>query len=282
MRKTPSRYLAIATLLIVWADPLAAGIDPKDVVEASRIIEQISKLSNEITAVTPTAVLVAPTPRPDNTDAAPGKPYLKEPSKFQGRYYAIMTPAALPLWWDHGNPIGDKGPFSIGNYKVMCAVAAEYDTIVITPTFLVHLAELKSSGRKIGAFSGYAKGASTGAKPKLSVMGGSTVMQMLYAKNSIGGDGQNLNLNEDTVIGEFGADIENLAQSDNTNDGTRASLQGLAQASGNLGFFAAAGPTRSKQTLAVLTDPATFRVHVLSALRGVNQVYIDSLRTGSK
>jgi hypothetical protein len=218
----------------------------------------------------------------DATDAAPGKPYLKEPSVFHGRYYAVMTPAALPLWWDHGNPIGDQGPMSIGNYKVMCAVSSEHDCLVVFPTYLVHFAELQSSGRKHGAFSGYAKGASTGAKPNLSIIGGSTVMNMLYAKNAVGGFGQNHGLKENAVVGEFGADMVKLAQASNAGDGTRASLQGLAQATGNLGFFAAAGPTRSQQTLAVQTDPGTFRAHVLAALRGVVEANTALFRTGGK
>jgi len=218
----------------------------------------------------------------DATAAAPGKPYLKEPSTFQGRFHAVMTPAALPLWWEHGNPVGDQGPMSIGNYKVMCAVSAEHDAIVVHPTFLVHFAELQSSGRKHGAFSGYAKGASTGAKPNLSLIRGTTAMGMLHAKNAIGGDGSNFSLHDHAVIGEYGADMVPLAQASNANDGTRASLQGLAQASGNLGFFAAAGPTRAQQTLAVKTDPGTFRAHVLAALRGVNDAYVGVLRPGAK
>ena len=215
---------------------------------------------------------------------APGKPYLKEPGMFQGRYHAVVSPAALPLWWEHGNPLGDQGPMSIGNYKVMCAVSDELDAVVVTPTFLVHFAVLESSGNRRGAFSGYGSGrASTGAKPELVVVGGSTRLAMLHSKKArTGGDGQNLDLQDQAVIGEFGAEMVKLAQSSNANDATRTSLQGLAQATGNSSFFAAAGPSRSKQTYAVKTDPATFRVHVLATLRGVSQTYIDTLRPGAK
>jgi hypothetical protein len=214
------------------------------------------------------------------TPSSSAQPFMKNPGMGQSRHVAAISPTALPLWWEHGNQLGDKGPFEIGNYKVMCGLSVELDAVILAPTFLVHFAELSSSGNKRGAFSGYGnKQASTAAKPNLSLLGGDTMLWVLHAKNKIGGEFRRMQLEDQIVIGEYGADLVTLDQASNANDGLRAGLQGLAGSTGNMGFFAAAGPARSSQSLAVRTDPGNFRAHALSALRGVNEVYLAAVRT---
>jgi len=69
-----------------------------------------------------------------------------------------------------------------------------------------------------------------------------------------------------------------LSAKDNDN-ATRAALMSLARNTGNQGFFGAAGPARSEQTLAVRTNPVYFKAHSLAALRGVNDAFVGVFET---
>ena len=210
--------------------------------------------------------------RLDTTEA----PYVKTSKFLQDRVLAVYTPKALPLWWEHGNQIGDKSPFATGNWKALGAISVDLDAVVVAPTFLVSFAELESSGNKRGAFSGYGSGrASTEASPKICLLQSETKLLAVHFKKKIAGDMGVLALKKQVVVGEFGAEMVTLDERDN-NNATRAGLMGLAQATGDQSFFAAAGAARSEQTLAVQTHPAYFKAYTVAALRGVNDAYITA------
>ena len=97
----------------------------------------------------------------------------------------------------------------------------------------------------------------------------------VHFKKKIAGDMGVLALKKQVVVGEFGAEMVTLDERDN-NNATRAGLMGLAQATGDQSFFAAAGAARSEQTLAVQTHPAYFKAYTVAALRGVNDAYITA------
>lgn len=202
-------------------------------------------------------------------------PYTKESKFLQDRIISVYTPEGVPLWWEHGNQIGDKGPFATGNWKAAGAMSVDLDAIVVAPTFLISFAELESSGNKRGMFSGYGSGrASTGASPKICLLQGETKMLAIHFKHKIAGDFGVAALKDKVVVGEFGAEMITLDERDN-NNASRAGLLGLARTTGNQGLFAAAGASRSEQTLAVQTNPGYFTAYSLAALRGVNDSYIE-------
>lgn len=204
-------------------------------------------------------------------------PYTKESKFLQDRVLSVYTPAELPLWWEHGNQLGDKGAFALGNWKAAGAMSVDLDAVVLVPTFLISFAELESSGNKRGMFAGYGSGkASTGASPKICLLANETKLLAIHFKKKIAGDFGAVALKKNVVVGEFGAEMITLDERDN-NNATRAGLLGLAQASGSQGLFAAAGASRSEQTLAVRTNPGHFTAYSLAALRGVNDAYIATL-----
>ncbi|MEJ6601403.1 MAG: hypothetical protein QNL51_02410 [Opitutaceae bacterium] len=201
-------------------------------------------------------------------------PYTKESKFLQDRILSVYTPEGIPLWWEHGNQIGDKGPFATGNWKAAGSMSVDLAAIVVAPTFLISFAELESSGNKRGMFAGYGSGkASTGASPKICLLKNETKMLAIHFKLKIAGDIGSVALKDQIVVGEFGAEIITLDERDN-NNATRAGLLGLAQATGSQGLFAAAGKSRGTQTLAVQTNPSYFTAYSLAALRGVNDAYI--------
>jgi hypothetical protein len=206
------------------------------------------------------------------------KPYIKQSKFLQDRTLSVYTPEVLPLWWEHGNQIGDKSPFAIGNWKALGAISVDLDAVVVAPTYLISFASLESSGNKRGLFSGYGSGrASTAAAPNMVLIGRETKMLAVHFKKKVAGEAGAVALKDDIVVGDFGAEMVTLDESDN-NNAARAGLIGLANASGSQGLFAAAGASRSSQTLAVRTNPGHFTAYSLAALRGVNQVYIDVLK----
>ncbi|GAB5560328.1 MAG: hypothetical protein SynsKO_19750 [Synoicihabitans sp.] len=202
-------------------------------------------------------------------------PYVKESKFLQDRVLSVYTPAELPLWWEHGNQIGDKGPFKLGNWKAAGAMSVDLDAVVLVPTFLISFAELESSGNKRGMFAGYGSGkASTSASPKICILPTETKLLAIHFKKKIAGDIGWVGLKKQVVVGEFGAEMVTLDERDN-NNAARAGLLGLANATGSQGIFAAAGASRSEQTLAVQTNPAYFTAFSLAALRGVNDAFVS-------
>lgn len=201
-------------------------------------------------------------------------PYTKQSKFLQDRILSVYTPEGIPLWWEHGNQIGDKGPFATGNWKAAGSMSVDLDAIVVAPTFLISFAELESSGNKRGMFAGYGSSkASTGASPKICLLKNETKMLAIHFKHKIAGDIGAVALKDQIVVGEFGAEMVTLDERDN-NNATRAGLLGLAQAAGSQGLFAAAGKSRGTQILAVQTNPSYFTAYSLAALRGVNDAYI--------
>lgn len=129
-------------------------------------------------------------------------PYTKESKFLQDRIISVYTPEGVPLWWEHGNQIGDKGPFATGNWKAAGAMSVDLDAIVVAPTFLISFAELESSGNKRGMFSGYGSGrASTGASPKICLLQGETKMLAIHFKHKIAGDFGVAALKDKVVVG---------------------------------------------------------------------------------
>jgi hypothetical protein len=206
-------------------------------------------------------------------------PYTKVSKFLQDRVLSVYTPAELPLWWEHGNQIGDKGAFATGNWKAAGAISVDHDAVIMAPTYLVSFAELESSGNKRGAFAGYGSGkASTKASPRLCILPHETKLLAVHFRKKIAGDMGAVTLKKQVVVGEFGARMVTLDERDNDSP-TRAALLGLAAATGDQGIFAAAGAARSEQTLAVQTHPAHFKAHTVAALRGVTDAYIDIIES---
>ncbi len=214
----------------------------------------------------------------DVTPASVAAPYVKEAKWLQDRILTVYTPSALPLWWTQGEQMGDKSPFALNNWKVMTAISHELDAVVVVPTYLLSFAELESSGNKRGLFAGYGSGrASTAAKPNMVLQANENRLYVLHAKNTVAGDVGQVTLKKNVVVGDFGAEMITLDERDN-NNASRAALLGLAQASGNQGIFAAAGASKSEQTLAVQTNPEWFSAFSLAALRGVNDAFISLVK----
>jgi hypothetical protein len=187
------------------------------------------------------------------------KLYTKE-AKFLGdRMLPVYTPEELPRWWEHGNQIGDKSPFAIGNWKVLGAISVDLNAVVLAPTYLISFAELESSGNKRGLFSGYGSGrAKTSAAPNRCRWQGETEILAIHFKKKIAGDMANVALRKTVVVGDFGAEMVTLDESDN-NNAARAGLLGLAQTTGSQGIFAVAGASRSCKLSRCARIPDTSR-----------------------
>lgn len=81
-----------------------------------------------------------------------------------------FSPAALPLWWQVGDPWGDSG-LSQTNMRAFNELSKAADAIAIAPGIVIDFARMQSSGNS----SGYGSGtASVGAKLTMSVSDFST------------------------------------------------------------------------------------------------------------
>jgi hypothetical protein len=212
----------------------------------------------------------------ETTPSSVEKPYLHKPKGVQEKFIMVMSPSALPLWWENGTMIGDKGPFDIANYKAMGEVSRELDAFVVAPTFVINFAELTGSGNKGGLFSGYEKGAKTGAKPRLGLARSDT--RMFTVRGAKGGPANgHVTLKETVSLADYGAAMAKLADSAK---GGNAALAGMSNASGDLSFFAAAGPAERAQMLAVSAQADQFIVHAVGVGRAANKVWVESLKKG--
>jgi hypothetical protein len=177
----------------------------------------------------------------DPTPSSPDKPHVREPGMTDGRGYLMFSPTGLPLWFEAGNPLGDKGPFSQGNNKAMNRIAAETKALVVFPMFVVDFAAMKSSGRS-GQFSLQNK-AEVSARPELSLR--LADMPIVWAEDirmglPVGSDAGSAKLKKSlTQEGEFGA-IEVVKQENN---------EGLVSSFASLGLSIGSVRSTSKNTL---------------------------------
>ena len=104
-----------------------------------------------------------------------GAAYTVSPTGDQ-RHFIVMAPTGMPLWFVHGDPLGNLSPFQIDNWKAISTVSHELQATAVTAQVIVDFARMESSGR-----SNWSSRASVGADPQLSIAAHHTVLTAFHA-----------------------------------------------------------------------------------------------------
>lgn len=104
-----------------------------------------------------------------------GAAYTVSPTGDQ-RHFIVMAPTGMPLWFVHGDQLGNLGPFQIDNWKAISTVSHELQATAVTAQVIVDFARMESSGR-----SNWSSRASVGADPQLSIAAHHTVLTAFHA-----------------------------------------------------------------------------------------------------
>ena len=111
------------------------------------------------------------------------KPYVTSPTGTQ-KHYRFAAPQALPLWFGHFDaPLGDRAPFSLGNWRALNQLSVDTGAVVIVPQLVVDFADLSSSGNSM-----WRRQAEVGAKSGMSIEAANSKLLIFHAKIAMAGD----------------------------------------------------------------------------------------------
>lgn len=115
-------------------------------------------------------------------EAKPGGSYTSSPTGDR-RNFVVMAPTGMPLWFIHGDPLGNLSPISIENWRAASTLSHELQATIVTAQVIVDFARMESSGR-----SNIATRASVGAEPQMSIAPGYTTLTAFHATRADVGD----------------------------------------------------------------------------------------------
>lgn len=115
----------------------------------------------------------------ERTEVPPNDAYTVSPTG-DARHYLVFAPTGLPLYFIAGESLGDKGPFSQGNNKVLGSISTETQSILLIPQVTIDFAEVESSGR-----SNFRSNAHVDAKPGIALVPMHTIVWAAHANNPI-------------------------------------------------------------------------------------------------
>ncbi len=196
--------------------------------------------------------------QPAKTEA--GRPYAKSPMGTP-KNYVVVSPAALPLWFLHGDPLGDVGAFALENWRSLNKLSVDTQSVVVVPTVTIDFASVQSSGR-----SNLGSSAEVGAQAAMSIEQAHTQLQVFHAKIPLAGEGEATRLKRGVELpGEYGR-TRVLDQTSNA---------GLANALTAL--TGTQNTQRSATKLAVVADPERYAQVALRGAFTANALFVDSL-----
>lgn len=107
-------------------------------------------------------------------EAKPGSAYTVSPTG-DARNFVVMAPTGMPLWFIHGEPLGNLSPFQIENWRAVSTLSHELQATAVTAQVIIDFARMESSGR-----SNIATSASVGAEPQIFLAPGLTALTAFH------------------------------------------------------------------------------------------------------
>lgn len=174
------------------------------------------------------------------------------------RHYQVFAPTGLPLYFIAGESLGDKGPFSQTNNKVLGEISKEINAVLLIPQVVVDFAEVESSGR-----SNFRSNAHVDAKPGIALVPMHTIVWAAHANNPIITEMGSRRLEK---VVAFPGDYATVKQVDNFN--TAGLANSLTMATGLQGV------QHFSEKRAYVADPGRFSEFVLKGGFSANQSFI--------
>lgn len=219
-------------------------------------VEQLKSLGK--TVVAPEEVMRAPSfAKIERTETANGDPYTVSPTG-DVRHYLVFAPTGMPLYFIAGESLGDKGPFSQANNKILGSISTETQSVLLIPQVVIDFAEVESSGR-----SNFRSNAHVDAKPGIALVPMHTIVWAAHANNPIITEMGSRRLEK--VVG-FPGDYATVRTVDNFN--TAGLANSLTMATGLQGV------QHFSEKRAYIADPARFADLVLKSGFSANRAFV--------
>lgn len=196
------------------------------------------------------------------------KPYQTSPTGTQ-KHYRFFAPQALPLWFGHfDTPMGDKAPFSLGNWRALNQLSVDTQAVVIVPQLVVDFAQLSTSGRSM-----WRSKAEVGAQGGMSIEAQNTKLWMFHAKIALAGDLASAPLQEGLPLpGDFGEFV------DVTDDTTKTGVAVANALTTALTIFGGRqGTVQSRSKQALKAQPEAYQTLALDGARRVGALYVRAI-----
>lgn len=194
----------------------------------------------------------------EKTEGAGNEPYTISPTG-DARHYLVFAPTGMPLYFIAGESLGDKGPFSQTNNKVLGEISKETQSILLIPQVVVDFAEVESSGR-----SNFRSNAHVDAKPGIALVPMHTIVWAAHANNPIVTEMGSRRLEK---VVAFPGDYATVRTVDNFN--TAGLANSLTMATGLQGV------QHYSEKRAYVADPGRFSDLVLKSGFSANQSFIS-------
>lgn len=176
------------------------------------------------------------------------------------RHYLVFAPTGMPLYFIAGEVLGDKGPFSQGNNKLLGAISTETQSVLLIPQVTIDFAEVESSGR-----SNFRSNAQVDARPGIALAPMHTIVWAAHANNPIITEMGSRRLEK---VVAFPGEYATVKTVDNFN--TAGLANSLTMATGLQGV------QHFSEKRAYVADPAKFADLVLKSGYSANRVFITA------
>ncbi len=216
---------------------------------------------------------------PEELQASPGwkeieatpqtdKPYQNNLTMSK-KTYAFVSPQALPLWFGHfDQPLGDKGPFALGNWRAMNRLSTDLGAVVVVPQIVVDFAEVSTSGNSMWRSS-----AEVGAKGAMSIERGLTTMWIFHATRPEFGDFGSAQLKEGLPLpGDFGEFVETTEESTKTANAVGNAVTGLFTM-----LTGAQGTVKSSQKQTLKAKPEVYEALSVAGAQRVGALFAKAM-----
>ncbi len=181
------------------------------------------------------------------------------------RHYIVLAPTGMPLYFIAGESLGDKGPFSQANNKVLGAISKETQAVLLLPQVVIDFAEVESSGR-----SNFRSNAHVDAKPGVALVPMHTIVWAAHANNPIITEMGSRRLEK---VVAFPGDYATVRTVDNFN--TAGLANSLTMATGLQGV------QHFSEKRAYVADPAKFADLALKSGFSANRVFTtEAVKSG--
>jgi len=224
-------------------------------------IEQLKRTGK--TVVTQDELTRAPSfAKLERTEPSGNDVYTISPTGDQ-RHYLVFAPTGMPLYFIAGETLGDKGPFSQANNKLLGSISTETQSVLLIPQVAIDFAEVESSGR-----SNFRSNAHVDAKPGIALVPMHTIVWAAHANNPIITEMGSRRLEK---VVAFPGDYATVKTVDNFN--TAGLANSLTMATGLQGV------QHFSEKRAYIADPTRFADLVLKTGFSANSVFTSLAST---
>ncbi len=172
----------------------------------------------------------------------------------------MFSPTGMPLWFLHGE--GDKGAFSLSNYRVIGKLSYENNLVAVIPQITISFMKIKSSGNSIW----FSTKASVDLEQAVFVPYQYTFLKLIYQDQPVAASASTAFINEIfTVPGKLGQASDVTSEEIKDSESLANAVSGTLSLLGKLSGINTSGVSRSTKQMAIQTNPETFSKIALDA-----------------